>query len=685
MRKRNRLVRPATIAGVLLIAAVSVMAVIYFTIYKSFEFSWKPLTSVTTIAGLKSELGEPFGITVMGSDVYVSDGLNNKIWRIPAGGEPVEFAAGLSTPSAIAFDKNGDLIVSDTGSHTIKKIDLAGKISVIAGTEGQPGDEVGSVTNAKFNAPVGVAVFDNGGIVVADTYNDKIKLIKDGIVTTVAGSSRGFADGTLTNAKFDTPCGVSARKDGSVLVADTMNSRIRLITANGLVSTLAGRGDAELRDGMLLDSAFLRPYSLALGPDGSLFIGDGNALRIIRNSPLPIVQTISKRRRGFVDGPVQASRFNRISGIAVSGDYKIYLADSDNAAIRGISADVGPKGELPAIKPVAKRTDPAEFRTRQPARWPYDPPDAKRDIAGTLGEIRDEYIDENSRPRFHNGLDIAGNFGEKARFIRDEKVLNPVSAENFDTLRELIRLPTIGYIHIRLGRDSSNQPLGDQRFQFDRMDMGGTSGITDVRVRRGTEFKAGDVIGTLNAMNHVHMIAGPSGDEMNALEALILPGVADTVAPIIEDTDFYDQNWQPIETELASSRNIFASNTRIVVRAFDRMDGNPERRRLGVFRVGYQVLKRDHSEVTPVNWNISFDRNPSPDAAKFAYAPGSKSGPTGETILRYVATNKVDGESFSEGFFNAREFGAGQYILRVLVADYFGNTTTKDINFEVAK
>ncbi|NOT48204.1 MAG: gluconolaconase, partial [Acidobacteria bacterium] len=223
-----------------------------------------------------------------------------------------------------------------------------------------------------------------------------------------------------------------------------------------------------------------------------------------------------------------------------------------------------------------------------------------------------------------------------------------------------------------------NKPLGDGRFQFD-------SAMTGIRVRRGTEFKAGDVIGTLNAMNHVHMIAGPSGDEMNALDALILPGVADTTPPVIEEVEFFDQNWLPVETKGGSERIKLANGARVVVRAFDRMDGNPERRRLGVFRLGYQVLNSDRSPVTEINWNISFDRNPSPDAVRFAYAPGSKSGATGETIFRYIVTNKVSGEAFGEGFFDTANLASGKYILRAFAADYFGNTTTKDISFEVAK
>jgi len=678
MRKRNRFAVHAVVAGVLLIAVAATFAVLYFNAGGFFESRGRPLTAVTTLAGLKNEIGEPFGIAVEGSEIYVSDGLSNKIWRISAGKEPVEFAAGLSTPSAIAFHPSGDLIVADTGSHTIKKIDSAGAVTVIAGGEAEPGDEDGPVAKARFNAPVGLAVLDDGGIVVADTYNDKIKLIKDGMVVTFAGSSRGFAEGHGAAAKFDTPCGVAALKDGSILVADTMNSRVRLISPFGKVTTVAGSGDADVRDGMLLEAAFYRPYTVASGPDGSLFIGDGNALRSINNSPLPIVQTISRSNRGFADGPVLAARYNRISGIAVSENYEVFIADSDNAAVRRISTGSSLNKDGPEYVVRTKLTDPAEFRSRQPARWPFDPPKSKRDIAGTLGEIRDEYIDQNSRPRFHNGLDIAGNYGEMARFLRSEKVLNPLSTENFGTLRELIRLPTVGYIHIRLGRDASNRPFADHRFQFD-------PGITNVRVRRGTEFKAGDVIGTLNAMNHVHMIAGPTGDEMNALDALILPGVDDTIPPVIEKVEFFDQNWRSVETEMPAARTKLTGSSRVVVRAFDRMDGNPERRRLGVYRLGYQVLNRDRSPLTETSWNISFDRNPSPEAAKFAYSIGSKSGPTGETIFKYIVTNKVSGNEFSEGFLDMSQYPAGEYILRVFAADYFGNTTTKDINFEVIK
>ncbi len=675
---KRRIINPViAVTAILAVAFLSVLATLYFTLCACFDVSNRPYTIVRTIAGTNGEFGEPFGVAVKNEQIYVSDGETGTIWLITANSAPVEFARGLNTPSAIAFDKHGDLIVADSGSHTIKRVSPDGLISNIAGTDAQSGDVDGDAITAKFNAPVGVAVRDDGSIIVADTYNDKIKLISNGVVTTLAGSTRGFADGTGPRAKFDTPCSVAVWRDGRVVVADTLNARIRVIEADGITWTLAGGDDPDILDGTLSAARFYTPSAIAISPDGEIFIADRDTIRAIRNRAFAFVETISKPRRGFIDGPPSVSTFNRISGMAFDESRGLVLADSDNSAVRVLSSDANSK-ESPTRIVHSKRSDPAEFRARQPARWPYEPPEVKRDIAGTLGEIRGEIVDESSRVWFHNGLDIAGGYGEKAYFIRDEKVLNPIAAENFGTLRELVRMPTLGYIHLRLGRDASNKTFGDDRFLFD-------SGMTSVRIRRGTKFRAGDLIGTLNAMNHVHLIAGPSGDEMNALDALILPGVSDKIPPVIEDIEIFDENWRPIETETASKRIKLAGKIRVVVRAFDRMDGNPERRRLGVFRLGYQILKRDMSPASDINWNINFDRNPDSDAVKFAYAEGSRSGATGETILKYIVTNKVSGNSFSEGFLDSSALGSGEFVLRAFAADHFGNIISKDIFIEVTQ
>jgi len=144
------------------------------------------LRKVRTLAGVNREFGEPFGIAVKGDVIYVSDGQNGKILTVSNAGTISTFAEGLDTPSGIAFDKNGDLYVADSGSNSIKKIDGSRRVSTIAGIDGQPGFADGDVSHAQFYAPIGIAIADYGAIYVADTYNDRIRSIRNRAVTTLA-------------------------------------------------------------------------------------------------------------------------------------------------------------------------------------------------------------------------------------------------------------------------------------------------------------------------------------------------------------------------------------------------------------------------------------------------------------------------------------------------------------------
>ncbi|HSK71666.1 MAG TPA: hypothetical protein VK892_08225, partial [Pyrinomonadaceae bacterium] len=152
-------------------------------------------TKAKTFAGLSEKFGEPFGLAFdKNGALYVSDGEQGKIWRVLQDGTAQIFTDKLNTPSQIAFDKNGDLIVADSGTHTIKKIKPTGEIELIAGVENQSGFADGEAGQALLNAPIGVAVFEDK-IFVADTYNDRIRVIENGKVSTLAGGEQGFADG----------------------------------------------------------------------------------------------------------------------------------------------------------------------------------------------------------------------------------------------------------------------------------------------------------------------------------------------------------------------------------------------------------------------------------------------------------------------------------------------------------
>lgn len=637
---------------------------------------------VSTIAGWSGDIGEPFGIAVRGDEIFVSDGQNDKIWRI-VDGKATVFAEGLNTPSGMAFDKEGNMLVTDSGSHSIKWISSKGSgITEMAGI-GQPGysdvlrTEVGFMT--PLNAPIGIVAGPDNNFFFADTYNDRIRIYIGGGIQLLAGGSTGYADGKGSEAKFDTPTGVAVWRD-KLLVADTGNRRIRVVEMDGTVWTLAGNGDSDLKDGLLLTASFVQPTGLAVNKEGVIFVADGNAIRRIGGTMLPTVTTISSDSRGEKDGPASAASFNRPSGLAIDANGDLLIADSENQLVRKFSVTKPPFVD-PKKRGARKRETPEEFRSAGPERWPYDPPTAKRDIAGTLGEIRGLVKPDDDNIWFHNGLDIAGAYGETARFIRDEKVLRPIAAENFGTLRELIRMPTLGYIHIRLGRDADGKPFEDARFQFQQEN----GKLTGVRVPRGTKFKAGDPIGTLNPMNHVHLIAGRSGSEMNALDALILPGISDSRPPVIEKVTIYDQKWNLVETVSPASRIKLTEKTRIVVRAYDQMDGNSERRRLGVYMLGYQILKSDKTPFAEPKWTIRFDRITSNNAVKLAYANGSHSGATGETIFNYIVTNFVRGGENREDYLDPATIGSGQFVLRVFAKDYFGNESSKDIDIEVLR
>lgn len=650
----------------------------------------KPVISkAATLAGVSDDktrrFGEPFGVAVDKQGVlYVSDGEEGKIRRVFDNERFEVVTDKLNTPSGLAFDKEGFLIVADAGSHTIKRVNAAnGETTTLAGVENKSGFADGDAGQSLFNAPVGVTIAEDGKIYVADTYNDKIRLIENGKVTTLAGSGRGFADSEQGGgAKFDTPCGVAVLKDGSLIIADTGNRRLRRVESTGRVTTLAGNGAPDLIDGFPFQARFVEPTAVTVEKDGAVYIADGNAIRVIGRRFFPWVETLSDPKRGFTDGDLRKSRFNRPSGLALDQKGNLFVADAENRAVRVLSNGQAGGIEISPEKVEKMKFTPEEFRALQPPRWCYDPPDRKREVAGTMGEIRGEIKDSSSQVWFHNGLDIAGGYGETARFVRTEKVLKPLAAENFGNLRELVRLPTMGYIHIRLGRDSADKPFGDGRFQFSRAENGKLNGV---RIPRGARFAAGEPIGTLNAFNHVHLIAGRAGAEMNAIDALVLPNNSDSVLPKIEKVTVFDENWQPLETEKGNSRINLRGKTRIVVTAYDQMDGNAARRRLGVYELGYQVLKADKTPLFEPKTTISFQKMPDMDFAKIVYAVGSKSGYTPDTVFNYIVTNEVNGDAARENFLDPAQFEAGSYILRVFARDFFGNTANQDVFIEIIK
>jgi sugar lactone lactonase YvrE len=683
----------------------------------------QPFSAVRTLAGANKDtnaahFGDPFGIAVASDGMcYVADGETGRIWQVASNGAAKVIAENLNTPSAITLALDGTLVVADSGSHTIKRIDVhTGSITNIAGVENNWGFADGNGAAALFNAPVGVAVGQDGTIYVADTYNDRIRAIDaTGHVRTIAGGNEpGFRDAASgADARFDTPCGIAVDTNGALIVADTGNNRLRRVQLNGAVETIAGTGTRDDLDGSPLEASFNEPVGVAVSDEGTIYVADAAAsnVRSCHFGLLPFVVTLTGRAdAGLLDGALEQARLNRPSGLAVAPDGTLFIADTGNKLVRVIVRGNDQRGsEISRQMSESLRPKAADFRKQAPPRWPYDPPNRPREIAATFGEVRGE-IGAGFDAWFHNGLDIPGAYGETARLVRSEKITRPLSVEDVGGVRERIRFPTMGYIHLRIGRDKDDRPFKDERFIMRRDEKGKVVGV---RVRRGASFKAGEPIGTLNNQNHVHLIAGPTGSEFNALAALELPGVKDTVPPVIEKdgVHLYDSEWREFGANSSSTEKVGATaekgsaradksgaaktgtplivhgDVAIVVRAYDQMDGNATRRRLGLYQLGYQILKADGTPAPgfpePLT-TISFESLPDDSrAAHIAYATGSKANATGETIFAYIVTNTVRDRAATESFWHASSLPDGDYIVRVFAADFFGNRTTHDVPVRV--
>ncbi|MDQ3820936.1 MAG: hypothetical protein M3362_25075, partial [Acidobacteriota bacterium] len=258
---------------------------------------------VRTLAGADSvRFGDPFGVACsQDGTIYVSDGEAGRVWQIAPEGSVKSIAENLNTPSAIALTPDGAIVVADTGSHTIKRIvPQTGSVTVIAGTEGRAGFKDGRGAEALFNGPIGVAVGRDGTIFVADTYNDRIRSIDElGEVRTIAGGDEpGFADAANgADARFDTPCGIAVDVDGTLIVADTGNNRLRRVRPDGAVTTIAGGGIRGSRDGAIEDSTFNEPAAVAVDDEGTIYVADagGPAIRVCSLGLWPSVTTLAGR------------------------------------------------------------------------------------------------------------------------------------------------------------------------------------------------------------------------------------------------------------------------------------------------------------------------------------------------------------------------------------------------------
>jgi sugar lactone lactonase YvrE len=199
-------------------------------------------------------------------------------------------------------------------------------MEVLAGSgSGRVADGVGA---AQFNCPTGVAVDGEGNIIVSDSCNNRVrKIAPDGTVSTLAGSgSQGFAEGPGASAQFNYPTGVAIDGEGNIIVADSDNHRVRKFAPDSTVSTLAGSGRAGLADGLGAAAQLNGPKGVAVDGQGSIIVADSCNNRVRKIAPDGTVSTLAgSRSQGFEDGPGAAAQFDYPTGVAVDCDVDIIV------------------------------------------------------------------------------------------------------------------------------------------------------------------------------------------------------------------------------------------------------------------------------------------------------------------------------------------------------------------------
>jgi YD repeat-containing protein len=245
----------------------------------------------------------------------------------------------LKQLSGVAVVPSGFLYAADTMHHQIVSIAPTGQVSVIAGT-GKPGAADGAANQAQFKEPGAIAVDAVRGVIyIADTGNNVIRKVTfDGFVSTFAGSGRGESrDGSGSVAGFKTPSGMALDAAGNVYVADTGNDQVRKITPAGVVTTIGGGTHGGFADGTAAQSLFSQPRGVACSSSGAVFVADSgnNRIRKIENGAVTTIAGTG--HGGFVDGSAGVAEFKNPSGIAVDDGGSVYIADTGNNAIRKIA------------------------------------------------------------------------------------------------------------------------------------------------------------------------------------------------------------------------------------------------------------------------------------------------------------------------------------------------------------
>jgi sugar lactone lactonase YvrE len=319
-----------------------------------------------------AELNNPAGVAVDGSgNLYIADPANNRIREVAASTNIISTFAGngtagysgdsgpatsaeLQQPVAVAVDSAGNLYIADQGNNVIRKVATNGTITTVAGNnaEGYSGDN-GQATNATLYAPAGVAVDSAGNLYIADQSNNRIRMVSaTGTITTVAGNGiagYGGDNGPATSATLNKPSAVVEDTKNNLYILDTGNNVVRKVTTAGTITTIVGTGTPGYTgdSGPATSATLNTPYGLSIDTSGNLYVADSknNVVRMVNTSGV-ITTVVGNGTAGYSgDGGLPTSAtLNNPQGVAVDSRGNLYVSDQANNRIRDV---VTPMGSAP--------------------------------------------------------------------------------------------------------------------------------------------------------------------------------------------------------------------------------------------------------------------------------------------------------------------------------------------------
>ena len=328
----------------------------------------------------------------VGSDhaVYIADTQNHRIRRLDlASGTTASYAgsgaagakngpapaAEFNQPLGVFVDTSGTVFVADSGNHQIRKINSSatGEVSTVAGS-GLHGYVDGPADEARFDLPNDLVVDQAGNLFISEFNNHTIrKLSVDGKVSTFVGNgSPGFDDGLGIQAGLNQPAGLAIDKDGTLYVTEWGSHRVRRVTPEGRVTTLAGSVFAGQLDGQGVEARFFRPDGIAVNSSGTVFVAENGNHAVRRISPSGVVSTIAGHGSpGYVDGFASLAQFSGPGGIGIDPAGNLFIADTGNHRIRQISSLSLPRVSVEPATNTVPAGSRVEFISRATGSGPY--------------------------------------------------------------------------------------------------------------------------------------------------------------------------------------------------------------------------------------------------------------------------------------------------------------------------